>query len=384
MDDEGTLRLTYWSGNEQLKDTELKPTPTLDPVVQKLPYLNKNLTLEERSKGVVLEAAVTIPTAHEPDWPGFVLELSGDLAPLAIVLSPGGEEVAIGDFLPQSSIPYSPSAVALPTTDWLFVDGASRMPSRDATIGGSDIRSGGPGQTSVAKLAHPLDSHGHYLASVHVCFQYVAGYGCGPQAPEKKGSTVTLTLLDAVNGSSVADVWTSDALHNYSYDVFTGESSPICGGADGLAVAHSRQLQLGLRFANNDCNLQLPMRTMNASVKWGAVQPQPYQPSAVPSVGVTERWTRDITLGAPGERVPIRLLYRRDMVEFYVKDYVFMAIDIPPTTGRIGLTAADVTSALRWWPMALPGGNFVQVTPPPGPPSPSAHTSEISDGVEQR
>ena len=72
------------------------------------------------------------------------------------------------------------------------------------------------------------------------------------------------------------------------------------------------------------------------------------------------------------------------MVEFYVKDYVFMAIDIPPTTGRIGLTAADVTSALRWWPMALPGGNFVQVTPPPGPPSPSAHTSEISDGVEQR
>ena len=65
MDDEGTLRLTYWSGNEQLKDTELKPTPTLDPVVQKLPYLNKNLTLEERSKGVVLEAAVTIPTAHE-------------------------------------------------------------------------------------------------------------------------------------------------------------------------------------------------------------------------------------------------------------------------------------------------------------------------------
>jgi hypothetical protein len=73
------------------------------------------------------------------------------------------------------------------------------------------------------------------------------------------------------------------------------------------------------------------------------------------------------------------------MVEFYVKDYVFMAIDIPPTTGRIGLTAANVTSALRWWPMALPGGNFVQVTPPPGPPSPSARTDRAmtSSGREE-
>jgi len=359
VDDEGTLRLTWWKGNEHLKATELKPTPAVEP---HSPWLTKNLTIDEISAGIVLEAQMAIPTVNDANWPGYLLELAdSSRAPLAIILIPGGTEVAIGDYLPQSAVPYSPGpASSLPTTEWLFPDGATRMPAKDKAIGGSDIRSGGPGQTTLAKLAHPLDSQGHLLTSARVCFQYVAGYGCGPQAPTKQGATLTLALLDAVNGSAVADVWTSDELKNYSYDVFTTESPPICGGASGLSIAYSRQLQLALRFTNNECNVQVPMRTMNASVAWGGKQPTPYAPSALPSVGVTQRWTRDLPMGAPAEGVETRLLYRRDMVELYVNDYVFMAIDVPPTTGRVGLTAANATKQLRWWPMALPGGDFAE------------------------
>ena len=234
-----------------------------------------------------------------------------------------------------------------------------QAPARDARLGGSDIRSGAPGQTSLALLAHPLDGRGHTLSAARVCFQYTSGYGCGPKAPGKLGASVTLSLLDVVDGTVVADVGTSAPLANYSFDAFTTESPPVCVGAAGLAVSHPRQLQLGLRFVNHECNLQLPMATMNVSVAWGGMQAGPYAAVPLPSVTPTERWTRDLPMAAAGERVSVRLLYRRDMVELYVNGYAMFAIDVPTTSGLVGLSKPDATESLRWWPMRLPGGPYL-------------------------
>ena len=285
VDDEGTLRLKWWAGNEHLKSAQA-PAPSLQPHAPH--YFTRHLSLTDISNGVVLEAQLTMPSADTVDWPGFVLELAGGRAPLAVVILPGAEQVAVGDYLPQSAVPWRPGGKAtLPTTDWMFSGGASSVGTRDPHGSGDDIRSGGPGQVSLARLAHPLDGQGHMLSAAHVCFTYVAGYGCGPS---RKGPTVTLVVLDALDGSIVSEIWTSAPLTNYSFDHFTSESPPVCGGASGLALGHGRQVQLALRFSNAQCNLQLPMRTMNASVAWGGIQPGPYSPATLPSVGVTERW----------------------------------------------------------------------------------------------
>jgi len=60
---------------------------------------------------------------------------------------------------------------------------------------------------------------------------------------------------------------------------------------------------------------------------------------------------------APGAKVAVRLLCRRDMLELYLNDYLFPVYLMPATTGRLGVlpVASALVSGARLWQMSLPG-----------------------------
>ena len=82
VDDEGTLRFSWWEANEGLKGGELTPP---EPSGRALSKAN-------RSVGVILEATVKLPPADAADTsqrPGFVIETTGGGAIVAAVSSTG-------------------------------------------------------------------------------------------------------------------------------------------------------------------------------------------------------------------------------------------------------------------------------------------------------
>ena len=89
---------------------------------------------------------------------------------------------------------------------------------------------------------------------------------------------------------------------------------------------------------------------------------------------VKEGWDRELPLG-PGATVTLRLLYRRDMFELYVNDYLLPVYLIGGVaTGRFGLlpnAAAKQFSGLKAWNMSLPGTATWPAAGPPPPPPPA-------------
>ena len=156
--------------------------------------------------------------------------------------------------------------VDVPTDQWLFAGGAAGTASK--LPGQTDIRSGGPGQTSMALAAPPLASLGHAITAATVSFRYIAGYGCEPGncagAPN-----VSLALVDSVNRTVVATIWRSPPLSNASYAPFSGYSAPVKGGSSGLRVRWPRRAQLALVLHNNAHNLQIPTSSVELSLTWG-------------------------------------------------------------------------------------------------------------------
>jgi len=156
----------------------------------------------------------------------------------------------------------------LPTTlfDWRFADGAGSVRSKRPND--TDIRSGGPGQTSLALVDRSLFSGGHQITGVEVAFSYISGYGCVPGKCAGPAN-VSVVAVDAFNQSVVAELWRSPALDAYSYDAFTGYSPPVRGSVTGLDVEWPHQLQLGLQLHNNAHNLQLPISSVELAIVWG-------------------------------------------------------------------------------------------------------------------
>ena len=69
-------------------------------------------------------------------------------------------------------------------------------------------------------------------------------------------------------------------------------------------------------------------------------------------------WDREVDGMEPGKRVHVRLLYRRDMMEMYVDDYLYpVHLLHTTTTGRIGILPASsgLVSSLNVYSMSLPG-----------------------------
>ena len=66
---------------------------------------------------------------------------------------------------------------------------------------------------------------------------------------------------------------------------------------------------------------------------------------------------RDLPAKPAGANVSLRVLYRRDMVEAYLDDYLFPVYLMPPSRGRIAVlpAASALVTNVRRWNMSLPG-----------------------------
>jgi len=346
VDENGTFRLKWWNKNEGLKGTEVL-------VVLNGSYFEGAANV---SQGAILEATFTLSGTSDPaSWPGFLLKTHNSGA-LFVGMQNDGLCV-VGNyksFSPAAYINYSTSQVQVPTNnsigDWEYEGGASNGPSR--RHGDNDVRSGGPGQKSMALVAHPLFSEGHLITSVSMSFQYVSGYSCFP-GDCANASTLSLAVVDAFNHSVVSIVWTSPPLNNYSYDKFTSYSPPIFGGAANLSIGWEHQTQLALLFTNNKRNLQIPLSTLNVTIGWGGMQRQPWQPSSITNIEIKERWGRGFSW-KQGQQIKTRLLVRRDMLEFYANDFLFPVYAMSAGTGDMGLTNTSIVTNVRRWAMSLP------------------------------
>lgn len=347
LDDDGTFRLVWYPGNEYMKGAPLSTALNrTDPQ-----YFAASADV---SAGALLEATFTMPAASTPTsaWPGFLIDQGEGLA-LSVVLQPDGL-VAVGNYRTFSDAEYAAGGrdlSAQTAADWLVGGGASTVPTRVPKGNGTDLRSGGPGGTGTAVLTHPLDSHGHSLEGVSLRFQYVAGYTPGP-GKTVNGTTLSVAMVDAHNGTRIATLCTTPALSNYSFDHFTTESPPVYCNASGLAIGWTRQMAVQLVLTNHQRNVQIPLQTLALHVRWGGLQPVPYHPTPVPpSLSVRERWSRDYDLGST---VAARLLYRRGMLELYLQDYLYPVFCDVPGTGRFGVTNHSTVGGVKWWGMSLP------------------------------
>jgi hypothetical protein len=200
-----------------------------------------------------------------------------------------------GEDAPGISWTRAGAPVDVPTALWDFARGAAGTGSK--LPGQTDIRSGGPGQTTLALAAAPLASLGHAITAAAVSFEYISGYGC--EAGKCSGAAnVTLVLVDAVNHTVVATIWESPPLDGASYAPFTGYSKPVAGGARGLSVRWPRRTKLALVLHNNQRNLQIPTASVNMSVTWGGGAPGPWAPAPKPSNAACENiWSRPLANG---------------------------------------------------------------------------------------
>jgi hypothetical protein len=183
-----------------------------------------------------------------------------------------------------SAVNYTAAAkaTAVPTAtdgDWVLSSGATVTSSRNLTLSPYDLRSGGPGQDGLALVSHPLNSKGHLLSRVDFAFRYAAGY-TPPAGKHTDAATLSLALVDALNGSTVSTLYTSPSLGNYSFDAFNGYSPPVVANCTGLAVSWPRSLRVALLFHNHERNLQIPVASIELSITWSAArQREPFTPT---------------------------------------------------------------------------------------------------------
>ena len=140
---------------------------------------------------------------------------------------------------------------------------------KDARCSGGNIRTGNPGSTSRVSLNHPLLAPGYTVDSLSLSFRYAAGY---TGAPTKKAPVVSVLLTDS-SGATLAKIFTSDPLGNYSFDSFKGYSRPIVAASSApLGVSNEGLVFVTLEIVNNQRNLQLPVDDLagglNATVTW--------------------------------------------------------------------------------------------------------------------
>ena len=126
------------------------------------------------------------------------------------------------NFAPGGVIVPSSSAGDFDTTGGATTSGGPK----DKETSGANIRTGGPGQTSLIRIGTGLLAKGHSISTLSMSFRYVAGYTPAP-SQNKKPAVVKVVLLDMASSAVLKTVFTSTPLGNYSYDHFTQYSPPI-------------------------------------------------------------------------------------------------------------------------------------------------------------
>jgi hypothetical protein len=114
---------------------------------------------------------------------------------------------------------------------------------------------------------------GYLIDKISLRFRYSAGYTPGPGA-NITASTVRVLLSDA-SGGTLASLFESAELGNYSYDHFEGYSPPIVVVGEilgGAGLPNEEEVFLVFEISNNDRNLLLPIDDLasgfNATVEW--------------------------------------------------------------------------------------------------------------------
>jgi len=206
-------------------------------------------------------SGATVPSAHESDWQ------------LGLIVAKGGTPRTADIRSAAHAHHHHHSGLASK-----LLGGCAFEPSRDASSVG-DIRSGDPGQVTTAVLGHMLwgatsaaDKTSHSIEGIKLAYRYVAGY-TPPAGVARNGSRLSVVLVDALNHSDVATVYTSPPLVNYSFDHFTGYSPPIVVDVHGLDIPNGRALFVALRFHNEQRNLQITIDAdtgLGVQVSWSA------------------------------------------------------------------------------------------------------------------
>lgn len=92
--------------------------------------------------------------------------------------------------------------------------------------------------------------------------------------------------------------------------------------------------------------------------------------------GKYQTWDRELPgVSSGGASVSVRLLYRRDMIELYLNDFLLpVVLQSGAGSGRIGVlpnaASAQMSAGLKGFRMTLPGTIKWPIHPPPPPPAP--------------
>lgn len=125
-------------------------------------------------------------------------------------------------------------------------------------------------------------------------FKYVAGYNCLPSSCDEPPH---IEVVATDGKDTIATLYTSPPLSNYSYDQYKGYSPLQLVDVDGLRVANSKSVFLALRMVNGKHNLQLqvdPHKGFDVTVHWSAdkgpeppTPPSPWLQTPTNGLGVT-------------------------------------------------------------------------------------------------
>ena len=157
----------------------------------------------------------------------------------------------------QSPIVYNKVSVSAPRvvpssnqSDWELDGGAAFVGSRNATSGGTDIRSGNPGGSVWLVNTHPVYGEAHNITQLKMAFSYIAGYSPAPGA-HKEGSVASLHFLDMVTRADLTGALVSfPPLSKYSYDHFTGYSPPLGAALTNLSFPNAKPFLVRRRPSN--------------------------------------------------------------------------------------------------------------------------------------
>jgi len=172
------------------------------------------------------------------------------------------------------TVPYAAGGATVPSSsmaDFATSGGAGGSGGpRDALCSGENVRSGDPGGVGRITLDHPLLAPGFVVDAVSLSFRYVAGYT--PAPGENKTAPTVKVLLSGSDGATLAILFDSSELGNYSFDHFTSYSPPIVASATGLGVSNEDLVFISLEVTNNARNLQMPVDDLaagfNCTVSW--------------------------------------------------------------------------------------------------------------------
>eukprot|EP00931_Biecheleriopsis_adriatica_P060406 TRINITY_DN36279_c0_g1_i1.p1 TRINITY_DN36279_c0_g1~~TRINITY_DN36279_c0_g1_i1.p1 ORF type:complete len:429 (-),score=54.60 TRINITY_DN36279_c0_g1_i1:155-1441(-) len=270
----------------------------------------------------------------------------------------------------KKPVPYNPDGAEVPSNTASDINaqspagvGNGRADAR--TSGAANIRTGGPGQTSVIYIGPGIEGHGHLLTSVSMSFRYLAGY-TPPDAQTKKSPIVKVQVRDLTSDTVLATLFTSDPLGNYSWDHFTAYSPLINVSAMNLSIPNDSPLVIALEVTNNDRNLQIPIDDLadgfRLRVAWAPTSHGQRLPVNAGVFGAGQVWAKPQPGGALATLV---INTGGEQIERHSLDFKKLNLTASSYTVRDIWEKKDLGQAIGQFPVTVPAFDsaFLLLTP---------------------